>query len=314
MFGYIHPDRPYLFIKDEKLYNAAYCGMCRSIGKACGNTPKSALTYDVAFMSCLLHNIAHCDMKIEKRRCVFHIFKRRHMTAPDEMSLMLACVNTALAYFKLIDDKQDGDFKGAFAFVYKKGYKRTLRKHPRIARIISESMQKQREIEARKSSIIEEACEPSAEMMKAVSDYVLGEYATEHTGGLMYDIGKWIYLADALDDYDGDVAKGRYNVLYNAFGYATKAEAAEHCGEELEFIFNTLFADMRNHLKEIKFYFNHDLTDNIILRGIPAKTRSLVYGKCGCGKKQEQQNDCPRGELYGGINNTQAMAKKENNE
>lgn len=288
MFGYIHPDRPYLFVKDEKLYSAAYCGMCKSIGKACGSAPKSALTYDAAFMSCLLHNIAHCDIVFEKRRCALHIFKRRNMAKPDDMSILLACVNTALAYYKLIDDKADGDFRGAFAFIYRRGYKKVLKRHPRVAQIISESMERQREIEARNSSIIEEACEPSAEMMKNVSDYALGEYATEHTGGLVYDIGKWIYLADALDDYDKDVVKGRYNVLYNAFGYATKAEAVEHCREELEFIFNALFADMRNHLKEINFYFNHDLTDNIILRGIPSKTRSLVYGKCGNGKKEEK--------------------------
>ena len=33
MFGYIQPDSPYLFIKDEKLYKALYCGLCKSIGK-----------------------------------------------------------------------------------------------------------------------------------------------------------------------------------------------------------------------------------------------------------------------------------------
>ncbi len=290
MFGYIHPDGPYLFVKDEKLYKAAYCGMCKSIGKSCGSAPKAALTYDVAFMSCLLHNVAHCDMEIEKRRCALHPFKRRHMAKPDDMSLLLGCVNTALAYFKLVDDKADGDFKGAFSFIYKRGYKRVLTRHPRVAEIIADCMRRQREIEEKKSAIIEEACEPSAEMMKLISDYALGTYATEHTGGLVYDVGKWIYLADALDDYDKDVVKGRYNVFYNAFGYSTKAEAVEHCGKELEFIFNTLFADMRAHLKEIEFYFNHDLTDNIILRGIPAKTRFLIYGKCGQGKKENKSD------------------------
>lgn len=307
MFGYIHPDRPYLFVKDEKLYSAAYCGMCKSIGKACGSAPKAALTYDVAFMSCLLHNIAHCDINIGKRRCALHIFRRRPMAKPDDMSILLACVNTALAYFKLIDDKSDGDIKGAFAFIYKRGYKRVLKRHPDVARFISESMAKQREIEGRNSAIIEEACEPSAEMMKNISDYALGEYATGHTGGLIYDIGKWIYLADALDDYDKDVAKGRYNVLYNAFGCATKAEAVGKFGGELEFIFNALFADMRGHLKEIKFYFNHDLTDNIILRGIPSKTRALVYGKCGGGKKKENNGYADKAVLA-------AAVKKEKDE
>lgn len=290
MFGYIQPDVPYLFNKDEKLYQASYCGMCKSIGKVCGNMPKSALTYDVAFMSCLLHNIAACDMVVKKRRCALHIFKSRPMAKEDDISLMLGCLNTVLAYYKLVDDKDDGDLKGAFAFIYKRGYKKALARHPKIEEIISRSMSRQREIEGRKSAIIEEACEPSAEMMRDASAYVLGEYANEHTNALIYDIGKWIYLADAFDDYDKDVKKGRYNVLYNAFKCKCKSEAVARNEQEINFIFNTLFADMRYHLSNIKFHFNHDLTDNIILRGIPLKTRGLVHGKCGCGKRKEKDS------------------------
>ncbi|MDE6557914.1 MAG: hypothetical protein K2K39_02285, partial [Clostridia bacterium] len=73
------------------------------------------------------------------------------------------------------------------------------------------------------------------------------------------------------------------------FGQPTKAEAVQKNGEEINFLFNSLFADMRENLKRIKFNFNHDLTDNIILRGIPLKTRRLVYGKCGEGKKKEDE-------------------------
>ena len=53
MFGYIGPDRPYLFIKDETLYKAMYCGVCRCISKECGQMARTALTYDMAFMSAL---------------------------------------------------------------------------------------------------------------------------------------------------------------------------------------------------------------------------------------------------------------------
>ncbi len=289
MFGYINPDSPYLFKKDETLYKAIYCGMCKSIGEGCGSFSKSALTYDMAFMSALLHNIANCDVKIEKRRCGLHLIKRRFMAKPDNISVLLGCVNTALAYYKLLDDKTDGDRKGAFAFMYKRGFKRTLKRHPQVAEIIQKHMREQRELEKANCTIIDQACEPTAFMIKELSTYALGGYATPATEALCYDIGKWVYLADALDDYDKDVRKGRYNVLYNAFGCSTKAEAVSKCGEEIDFIFNTLFADMRLQLSNIKFYFNHDLTDNIILRGIPLKTRRLVHGKCGEGKKKNDE-------------------------
>ncbi|MDE7401438.1 MAG: hypothetical protein K2N17_05235, partial [Clostridia bacterium] len=280
---------PYLFKKDETLYKAIYCGMCKSIGEGCGSFSKSALTYDMAFMSALLHNIANCDVKIEKRRCGLHLIKRRFMAKPDNISVLLGCVNTALAYYKLLDDKTDGDRKGAFAFMYKRGFRRTLKRHPQVGEIIKKHMQEQRGLEKAGCTIIDQACEPTAFMIKELSTYALGEYATPATEALCYDIGKWVYLADALDDYDKDVKKGRYNVLHNAFGCKTKAEAVQKCGEEIDFIFNTLFADMRMQLANIKFYFNHDLTDNIILRGIPLKTRRLVHGKCGEGKKKNDE-------------------------
>lgn len=286
MFGYINPEVPHLFIKDEKLYKALYCGMCKSIGEGCGGAAKTALTYDVAFLSALLHNIAACDVKIEKRRCALHPFKRRYMAKSDEISVLIGCINTVSAYYKLLDDKADGDKKGIFAFLYKRGYKRALKRHPDVARIIKEKTDAQKSLEDGGCAIIDAACEPTAEMLAELSDYALKGYATEDTHALCYDIGKWIYLADALDDYDKDVKRKRYNVLYNAFGAENKADAVKACGEEIDIIFNSLFADMRARLAKIKFYFNHDLTDNIILLGIPAMTRKLVHGKCGVAKKE----------------------------
>ena len=277
-----------MFVKDEVLYQALYCGMCKSIGKGCGGFAKSALTYDTAFLSALLHNIADCDVKIEKKRCALHLIKRRPVAKPDDMSVLLGCVNTALAYYKLLDDKLDGDKKGMFAFLYKRGYKRALKRHPAIAAIISGGMERQRELEEANCEIIDAACEPTAEMMGKLSDYVLGKYATEDTRRLCYDVGKWIYLADALDDYDKDVKKGRYNVLHISFKCATKCEAVAAHVEEINFLFNSLFADMRQALASIKFYYSHDLTDNIILMGIPQRTRRLVFGKCGDGKKGDK--------------------------
>lgn len=287
MFGYIQPERPHLFVKDEMLYKALYCGMCKSIKKSSGSLARTALTFDMAFMSALLHNIKNEDVKVEKRRCALHPLKRRYMALPDDTSLLLGCINTVLAYYKLLDDKLDGDVKGVLSFLYKSGYKRTLRAHPRVAGIIARQTENQRAVEEKNTGIIDEACEPTAIMMRDLSDYVLGEYADGHTAGLCYDVGKWVYLADALDDYDKDVKKGRFNVLYNAFGADCKAEAVKKGEGEINFIFNSLFADMREHLAAIKFHFNHDLTDNIILLGIPTKTRALVFGKCGKGKKEE---------------------------
>lgn len=280
-----------MFVKDETLYNALYCGMCKSIGKGCGAMAKTALTYDMAFLSALLHNIADCDVKISKKRCALHPFKRRGMAEPDAISVAIGCINTALAYYKLLDDKRDGDKKGLFAWLYKRGYKRAIKKHPALGEIIKKYTDMQSGLEKQGCKIIDEASEPTALMVEELSAYILKERSTECTRRLCYDIGKWIYLADALDDYDKDVKKGAYNAFCYAFGEKSKAEAVKAHKEEIDFIFNSLFADMRQSLAGVRFYYNHDLTDNIILMGIPLRTRLLVSGKCGEGKKKGVENE-----------------------
>lgn len=280
MFGYIQPDAPYLFKKDEKLYQALYCGLCKSIGKGCGQCARTALTYDMAFMSALVHNIKQEDVIIKKVRCAIHWLKRRPVALVDDTTVLMGCINTALAYYKLCDDKADGDKKGIFRHLYKKGLKRAAKKHKAAVEMVREFTAKQSELEKAGCAVIDMACEPTAELMKKLSAYALGEYSTPETEALFYDLGKWVYLADALDDYDKDVKKGRYNVLYNAFKIPCKTDAVRENARELNFLFDSLFADMRINLSGIKFHFNHDLTDNIILRGIPLKTRRLI--QCGC--------------------------------
>lgn len=286
MFGYINPDAPYLFIKDDRLYKALYCGLCKSIGKGCGQNARAALTYDMAFMSALIHNIRREDVEIKNRRCAVHIFKRRPMCEVDETSVMLGCINTALAYYKLLDDKADGDKRAFFRHFLKRGFKRAKKKHAPAVEIIREQTLKQTELERANCAIIDMACEPTAVMMQRLSIYALGQSSTKETEALFYDLGKWIYLADALDDFEKDVKKGRYNVLRNAFACADKCAAIENNKEEIDFIFNSLFADMRARISKIEFAFNRDLTDNIILRGIPLKTRSLL--KCECSKRGDK--------------------------
>ncbi|MCI8370577.1 MAG: hypothetical protein HFE41_05305 [Clostridia bacterium] len=290
MFGYINPDAPYLFKKDETLYKALYCGLCKSIGAGCGQRARTALTYDMAFTSALIHNIRGEDVKIIRARCALHFIKKRPITAVDDTTVAIGCVNTLLAYYKLCDDKADGDKRGILRHLYKKGFKKAVKKHPRAEEIIRRHTVAQAEVEKGGCNVVDAACEPSANMMKELSEYLLGEYSSAETQKLFYALGKWVYLADALDDYEKDVKKGRFNVLYNAYGGATKCEMIAKCKTEMEFVFNSLFADMRAALSNVKFYFNHDLTDNIILRGIPLKTRALFYGECKCkGAENEQK-------------------------
>ena len=88
-----------------------------------------------------------------------------------------------------------------------------------------------------------------------------------------------MYLIDALDDYDKDKKKRRYNPFALAYGAESKETLLKEHGEDIAFLFDTLFYGLREDLANIKFYFNRDLTDNVLLRGIPIETGRVMRGE-----------------------------------
>lgn len=283
MFGYIQPDIPNLYVKDGVLYKALYCGLCKSIGGSCGQRARAGLSFDMAFLSALLHNIMNCDVRIERRHCILHPVVKRPIAADDDITRAVACLNTLLTYYKLTDDVED-EGKGRFArSLFKKGYKRARALHPAFAEIIRGHMARLSALEKEKCASVDRAADPFGLMIADLSDACLKEYATEHTRALFYGIGKWVYLADALDDFDKDVRKKNYNPFVCAYGGDSRKAMLAENGEEVKFIFDSIFAENRDHLRQIRFYFNHDLTDNIILRGMPAATRRIL---CGCKRER----------------------------
>ena len=271
-----------MYVKDGVLYKALYCGLCKSIGAACGQRARFGLSYDTTFLSALLHNIKNTDVKIQNSRCILHPVVKRPMAADDEITRAVACLNTALAYFKLCDDVEDEKKGRMRRSLLHKGMKKADALHPQIGAIIRRRMKELSALEKKKCASLDMAADPFANMMAEISDYCLGEYATEATRGLCYGIGKWVYLIDALDDYDKDVKKGYYNPFYESFGEASRARMLEKNGDEADFVFRSIFASNAENLRNIRFYFNHDLTDNIILRGLPAATQRV---RCGCKEK-----------------------------
>ena len=242
----------------------------------------------MAFTSAIAHNIRGEDVKIERKRCIAHWFKRRPIAAPDGISVVLGCVNTILAYFKLCDDKRDGEKRGLMRVFLRAGFRRAEKLHPEAAETVKRHTAEQAELERAGCAVFDAAAEPTAEMLKDLSRYVLKEYATEYTDKLFYNLGKWVYLIDALDDYDKDVKKGRYNVLYNTYKKSSRQEVINCGGDDIKFSLEMLFAGMREALAGIDFHFNHDLTDNIILRGIPLKSREIFYGRQGVCDEQKK--------------------------
>lgn len=293
MFGYVRAEMPYLYIKDDMLYKALYCGVCKGIAKCCGNAPRMALSYDVAFLSAALHNIAGVDIKVEKQHCLTHCIRSRQMAEVDEITLQLGALNTVLAYYKCMDDVEDGEGGRAKRAFLRGGLRRAKKRYPEIERIVRENLAQQSALEKARIDSVDRAADATANMVAEACDYILQDKATPETHGLFYAVGKWIYLIDALDDYEKDKKKGSYNPFLLAYGADCKKQLLSgKSGEEIAFVFHAIFYDIRENLSKIKFHFNRDLTDNILLRGLPSVTKLVMEDKCldGKCKKEKKKN------------------------
>ncbi len=290
MFGYIRAEVPHLYIKDDILYKAMYCGVCKGIGKACGQKARMGLTYDITLLSILFHNIRGEDITVKKSHCITHCIRSKKMAAVDELTKKLGAFNTLLVYYKYTDDIADGDKGRGKRLWFKDGYRRAKKAYPQMDEMVKAHLARQERVEKANTDSVDRAAHASAMLTADFSDWILEDKATEYTRNLCYAIGKWVYIIDALDDYDKDLKKESYNPFIKAYNAQSKKALLQgKSGEEVRFIFNAIFYDIRENLSHITFHFNRDLSDNILLRGLPMMTGRIMCG-CDCNGKKKDKN------------------------
>ena len=259
MFGYVTPDEPYLYKKDDVLYKAMYCGTCKCLGKSCGQRARLTLTYDITFLSIFLHNVLGQDVKIKKQRCITHCVKSKQMALKDDIGMLCADVNVILAYNKVLDDVIDNN-KGKIKKIFlKKPYKKAKKRHVEIDNIVKEEYSNLRKLEKENCNSLDIICDKS----------------TVHTENLFYQLGKWIYLIDAMDDMEKDKKNKNYNPLNSMYENKTLKQIVSE-QNDLSLTLNTIFSSIKSELNQIKFYFNSDLIENILLRGLASATRKVI--------------------------------------
>lgn len=289
MFGYIKPHDPYLYKKDDVLYKSLYCGVCKAIGSTCGQTARMTLTYDIAFLAAFAHNLTGKDVEIKQSHCVIHPITKRPIAKRDEIFDKLAFVNVILARHKIIDDTIDsrkGYFKKAF---FRKGYIKAKKKFPEIDRIVSMGYSELRTLEKANNGLIDEVSEKFGNMLADISDEVFSDFKSQNTHDLFFYLGKWIYIIDAIDDYDKDKKRGEYNPFLARYGEDGAQTLIKKHGDDFDFMFADIFNGIKENFYKIKFRFNRDLLENILFKGIPMKTKGVIESKLNvksksCGK------------------------------
>lgn len=98
-----------------------------------------------------------------------------------------------------------------------------------------------------------------------------------------YNLGRLIYLLDAVDDVQKDSASGEYNPLVLNYGKCTeKKDYFAKNADELSFLLNSTYNKMVGSYNDMKIEMYEGVLSNTIYLGIKMQLERLLKGEDKC--------------------------------
>ncbi len=223
MFGYVRLDRMEAKGREYEYYRGVYCGLCRALGKCGGQCARLTLRYDITFLALVRLALEEREVDFSRRRCIAHPF-RKHVEAKSDPAIdFCAYASLLLGYRKVLDDKKDERggkrFVAGLASPFLKGMSRRARRlYAALDAGIAERLAALAAFEASGERSIDRPSVLFGEVMGFLLSYGLEGSAARLAMAIGDGVGRWIYLADAADDLEEDMKRGRYNPIAAVYG------------------------------------------------------------------------------------------------
>lgn len=233
MFGYIKPVSAELKVKEYELYRAVYCGLCAALGRNTSCVSRLSLSYDFVFLALVRMSLAGETGRIERRRCVTHPTKKRAVLVDAKQLDYCARMSSVLTYYKLCDDISDSKGIKRIGAIMLKPAASHMRRRARLdadaQKYIKAKLDELSELEAESCDSLDRAAEPFGELMAYVCSYGFETDSPESriAREIGRHIGRFIYIADALDDLEDDIRTGSYNPFCTVYKDPKAEVAAE---------------------------------------------------------------------------------------
>ncbi len=285
MFGYVRGYIPELKVREHEYYKGTYCGLCRAMGKCTGQCSRMSLSYDFVAFALLRFALVGETTSFSQKRCILHPLKKRNVMNRNDQLDFCSYASALLTYHKVRDDLCDEGFaKRLFTRVFllptaSQMRKKTVRKSDSLKELdnmTASSLKRLAEYEESGNTSVDTPAELFGRIMAEYLSFGLdgSNKKIAYNAGLC--LGKWIYIADALDDIKEDLEKKRYNpflMLYN--GTIPTADEAAKISEALKIE----LSELENALDLIDY--GNDLTIkniiyNIIYLGMPRRIEGIV--------------------------------------
>ncbi len=226
MFGYIRPVKGELYVKDSEFYSSVYCGLCRYGGKHISHITRWMLNYDFVLLALLRMSFSKEDICIEKKRCPYKLRKKNCACSDNSYSFVCSAFGL-LTYENLLDDiKDEKGLKRLAKIMLKPLLKHISKKSDKfdnLKDIIKKGIAETENSERQNCASPDRAANGFASMMKEIVSYGFEGNTKLIAENCGYHIGRFIYLADALDDIRDDEKSGNYNPFIIHYGTADNA-------------------------------------------------------------------------------------------
>ncbi|MBQ7344490.1 MAG: hypothetical protein IJW45_00320 [Oscillospiraceae bacterium] len=213
MFGFVCASVSELDEAQRARYDAVYCGICRAIRVRHSQVARLGLSYDMAFLALLHMSLYEPQETAGDRACMLHPFKPRAWLDCESIRYA-ADMNVALSYYKCLDDWNDDRKLSA------KVMARSLRKrmpgleaqYPRQCGAIRDCIRELSELEGQQCREVDLLAGCFGRLMGEI--LVLREdHWAPRLRQVGFYLGRAIYLADAIADYEKDKKEGNFNPL-----------------------------------------------------------------------------------------------------
>lgn len=284
MFGYLQPYKPYLLVKDYELYKSVYCGLCKTLGEEYSIFARFALSYDCTCYALLAMGLNGKCENVIKKHCVFNPMKKcTYCTLGSEELKFSAAITVIILYYKLEDNIKDNSFiKGIPVRILKifvsHWRKKAMKIYPEIEKIVSNLNKSQYEVEKLEKPTIDMCAEPTAVMMRELVK-LLAKDETEKIvfSEFGYFLGRWIYLMDAVDDYEKDIKKCNFN----PFVFSEKCKNFSE--DERAIYINSVLNDAVTHIVCAYNLMNIEsfgaITENLVTMGLGQMQKKVIFDK-----------------------------------
>jgi hypothetical protein len=287
MFGYVNACKMELKVKDYEKYKAYYCGVCKSIKINFGNLPRMVLNYDMTFLAILLDSLDEKACSYETQHCIVHPLKKRLIIIDNPSLDYAAFCNVSLVYYKLLDNvNDDNSAKSKFYSFFLKHYLKDSESKFKSSMIfIEKNLNTLNSIEKYpKGKTLDELSHPFAEL----TAFIISLSSKEDKNynllyKLGYNLGKWIYIIDALDDLETDIKNRKFNAINSSFNLENLPYASflREIEPRIDFVLLSCASQCAKVLNELPLKKNIDLLNNILQFGLMEKM-DIVFKRSGC--------------------------------